>query len=198
MTGDDADASGSHWRWGRWQRAAVITLVLCMTALTAWVIVEALSGSASADTASEPDPQAAHDARVDRTVPAADPMPRSECPPSADACVNTKLRISWLQDDGEITYGPVPIMPGETDKWATPQGTFHVEWKSADWVSTEFDDPMPNSVFFAPGGIAFHQGPLAESSHGCVHLSKAASQHYFDNLPVGAKVVVFGGYPPEK
>lgn len=198
MTGDDADASGSQWHWGRWQRAAVIALVLCMTALTAWVIVEALSGSASADTASEPDRQAAHDARVDRTVPAADPTPRSACPPSADACVDTKLRISWLQHDGEITYGPVPIMPGETEKWATPQGTFHVEWKSADWVSTEFDEPMPNSVFFAPGGIAFHQGPLAESSHGCVHLSKAASKYYFDHLPVGSKVVVFGGYPPQE
>lgn len=198
MTGDDAGPSGSQWLWGRWQRAVLGALVVCMSALTVWVIVEALSGSASADTAAESDPQATHDAQVDRNIPPADPTAQNDCPPSADACVDTKLRISWLQDDGEITYGPVPVMPGEADKWATPQGTFHVEWKSADWVSTEFDEPMPNSVFFAPGGIAFHEGALAESSHGCVHLSTAASQFYFDHLPVGAKVVVFGGYPPEE
>lgn len=34
--------------------------------------------------------------------------------------------------------------------------------------------PMPYSVFFAPGGIAFHEGSLTEDSHGCVRLAADA------------------------
>ncbi len=176
-------------------RLVSAALLVGMTALTIWVVVSAFSSSETADGA-QPESAAAGNGPGEGPPPAsADPLP-DECPPSADVCVDTRLRISWMQEDGHVTYGPVPIMPGMAGKWATPQGIFHVEWKAADWVSTEFDQPMPNSVFFAPGGIAFHQGPLADLSHGCVHLSKEASQHYFENLPVGAEVAVFGGYPP--
>jgi lipoprotein-anchoring transpeptidase ErfK/SrfK len=49
---------------------------------------------------------------------------------------------------------------------------------------------MPNSVFFAAGGIAFHAGSLTSPSHGCVHLSDADSAIFFDSLAVGATVQV--------
>lgn len=191
MTGANMDHSGSGNSSGRVTRVLFTALMVGMTALTVWAIVGAVSGSEPADASQAPPPADQANAQV----PSADPIP-DECPPSADACIDTGLRISWLQNDGHITYGPVPIMPGSGGQWATPQGDFHVEWKAADFVSSEFNEPMPNSVFFAPGGIAFHQGPLAELSHGCVHLSHDASQYYFDNLPVGAEVAVFGGYPP--
>ncbi len=54
--------------------------------------------------------------------------------------------------------------------------------------------PMPNSVFF-DGGIAFHQGYLSVQSHGCLHLSGAASEVFFDNLVLGDQIVVFGAEP---
>lgn len=190
----DVDRARPEGISGRFLRLTLAVLLVGMTALTAWVVVSAFSTSETADGA-QPEPVADGGGAQESAAAPADPIPDA-CPPTADACVDTRLRISWLQEDGHITYGPVPIMPGMSGKWATPQGTFHVEWKAADWVSTEFDQPMPNSVFFAPGGIAFHHGPLAELSHGCVHLSKEASQYYFANLPVGAEVAVFGGYPP--
>jgi len=197
MGPSDVDRARPEGISGRVARLAFAVLMVGMTALTVWVVVSAFSSSEAADsTRAEPAASGAGaDEQGSAQAASADPVPDA-CPPTADACVDTRLRISWLQEDGHITYGPVPIMPGMAGQWATPQGTFHVEWKSVDWVSTEFDQPMPNAVFFAPGGIAFHQGPLADLSHGCVHLSKEASQYYFDNLPVGAEVAVFGGYPP--
>jgi hypothetical protein len=116
------------------------------------------------------------------------------CPDEARACVDTGLRLSWLQDDGSVVYGPVRIMPGTPSlpgAVATPHGVFHVQWKDADHVSGEFGEPMPNAVFFAPGGIAFHAGSLTAGSHGCVHLSRPASRYYYTHLPVGAEVAVF-------
>ena len=117
-----------------------------------------------------------------------------KCPKEAVACVDEGLRVSWLQHDGEITYGPVPIMPGTEGlqgATATPKGVFHVLRKDARHVSSEFGEPMNNSVFFAPGGIAFHEGSLVDASHGCVHLSPAASQRFFQELAKGAEVAVF-------
>jgi lipoprotein-anchoring transpeptidase ErfK/SrfK len=73
----------------------------------------------------------------------------------------------------------------------TPTGSFHVAWKAGYTRSTIYDIPMPYSVFFATGGIAFHEGPLDEPSHGCVHLSHADAQAFFATLKVGDQVVVW-------
>ncbi len=43
---------------------------------------------------------------------------------------------------------------------------------------------MPYSVFFI-AGIAFHQGSLGATSHGCIHLSRAAAIRFFGSLEVG-------------
>lgn len=56
--------------------------------------------------------------------------------------------------------------------------------------STLFDNaPMPNSVFFN-GGIAFHAGSLRVTSHGCIHLSNAASLVFYEALNRGDVVQV--------
>jgi lipoprotein-anchoring transpeptidase ErfK/SrfK len=103
--------------------------------------------------------------------------------------------LTWLQSDGRITYGPVPMEPGPPGtQRATPRGTFHVQWKAGpNYISTEYDEPMPYAVFFAPGGIAFHGGSLTNPSHGCVHLDIGSARYYHDHLPVGAEVVAFLG-----
>lgn len=124
---------------------------------------------------------------------------KAACPRQVVACVDLRTHQSWLQHDGTVVYGPVPFLPGaETGRVApgptssaTPTGLFHVQRKKADEVSSEFDEPMPHAVFFAPGGIAFHEGSLTDSSHGCVHLEGADAAAYFQHLKIGDPVLVF-------
>ena len=112
------------------------------------------------------------------------------CPPSARACVDLTHNLTWLQSGGRITYGPVPMTSGRPG-FRTPPGIFSVFWKDQYHFSSEYFAPMPNSVFFN-GGVAFHEGSLSVASHGCVHLSAAASRSYFGQLRVGDRVSVFG------
>jgi len=117
-------------------------------------------------------------------------QPALHCRATARACVDLTHRLAWLQDGGgRVTFGPVRTgitLPGHR----TPRGLFRVAWKAPHWVSTEYGIPMPWSVFFAAGGIAFHAGPLNAPSHGCVHLAPVAAHHFFDALAVGDRVDV--------
>jgi lipoprotein-anchoring transpeptidase ErfK/SrfK len=125
--------------------------------------------------------------------PALSTQARGSCPAAASACVDLSDHLTWLQSGRRVTYGPVPMEPGPPgSRHATPRGIFHVQWKAgANYISTEFDDPMPYAVFFAPGGIAFHGGSLTSPSHGCVHLTIGSAHYYHDTLPIGAEVAVF-------
>jgi lipoprotein-anchoring transpeptidase ErfK/SrfK len=118
---------------------------------------------------------------------------RQSCPAKATACVDLTRHITWLQADGQVTFGPVRAEPGPPGSaHATPRGTFQVSWKAGpNFVSNIYHEPMPWAVFFAPGGIAFHGGSLTNPSHGCVHLTTANAHYYNEHLPVGAEVVVF-------
>jgi lipoprotein-anchoring transpeptidase ErfK/SrfK len=120
---------------------------------------------------------------------------RHACPAAASACVDLPAHLTWLQSDGNVTYGPVRMEPGpgaQGTAHATPLGTWTVQWKAgADYVSTTYSEAMPWATFFAPGGIAFHSGSLTAASHGCVHLSLANAKYFHDHLPIGAEVVVF-------
>jgi hypothetical protein len=115
------------------------------------------------------------------------------CPAAATACVDLGDHLTWLQSGGHITYGPVQMEPGAPGTpEATPRGTFRVQWKAGpNYISTEYGEPMPYAVFFAPGGVAFHGGSLTKPSHGCVHLDIGSARYYHDHLPIGAEVVVF-------
>ncbi|NIH80206.1 L,D-transpeptidase [Amycolatopsis viridis] len=169
--------------------AACWAVIAAVAVLSGWAVLAA----APAGTVLSPAPRP-----VPRPLPAVSafsPGPRTElCPDTARACVDEDRRVGWLQRDGEITHGPVPVMPGTADapdSVATPRGVFRVSWKDADHVSAEFGDPMNHAVFFAPGGIAFHEGSLDTPSHGCVHLSARDAALFYDALPVGAQVAVF-------
>ncbi|GAA4401640.1 L,D-transpeptidase [Tsukamurella soli] len=171
-----------------------VAVIICMIAFTAVVVFAEVSSRGPGATAA-----ARPEAPLSTSTSSVARPPFETCPPGADACVDTRLRISWLQHDGQITYGPVPVMPGTADTHGgevTPQGFYRVQWKAVSLTSDEFDEPMPFAVFFAPGGVAFHEGSLTSSSHGCVHLSWADARYYFDHLQVGANVAVFGGQPP--
>ncbi|MTD59566.1 L,D-transpeptidase family protein [Amycolatopsis sp. RM579] len=119
--------------------------------------------------------------------PAANPA--VPCAVTDGACVDISAKKAWLLSGGKVVYGPVPITTGRKG-YPTPTGTFHVLSKEKMHLSKEFDNaPMPNSVFFYPGD-AFHTGSLSAPSHGCVHLSSAASLKFFNTLSVGDPVQV--------
>jgi L,D-transpeptidase catalytic domain len=111
------------------------------------------------------------------------------CSSSARACLDLSANRAWLLQGGKVQYGPVPVTHGRKG-YLTPPGTFRVSFKDIDHKSSLFNSaPMPYSVFFN-GGVAFHQGSLRQLSHGCVHLSRAAAQTFFNTLQTGDVVQV--------
>lgn len=123
------------------------------------------------------------------TTPTTTPPPSPPCAVTTGACVSLAQRLAWLLRNGRVVRGPVPAGFGPPDQ-ATPAGSFHVVWKDREHRSSVYGTDMPNSVFFAAGGIAFHAGPLDAPSHGCVHLGDADSAAFFDGLAVGDAVEV--------
>lgn len=114
---------------------------------------------------------------------------KAPCTAVARACVDLATHTAWLLRDGQVVRGPVPFVDGDA-KTPTPRGAFTVEWKAQQWTSREYLVPMPYSVFFAPGGIAFHEGKQDTPSGGCVKLTNAEAMAFFDYLQVGDKVEV--------
>lgn len=136
---------------------------------------------------------------AERTAPAPAPAPApaqprintGPCPATADACVDLAGGRTWLQDNGRITYGPVPQSPGKAST-PTPTGTFQVTRKVKDEVSREFNNaPMPYATYFTNQGHAFHAGTLDSRSAGCVRMNTADAAHFFYNLNVGDTVFIY-------
>lgn len=131
----------------------------------------------------------AHETIVKTTPPPPPPPAGVPCGAGVDACIDLSANQTWLLNDGAVAYGPVPITHGRAG-WETPPGTFTVGWKDIDHKSSVFNNaPMPFSVFFN-GGIAFHEGSLTQKSHGCIHLSPAAAETFYNGLAVGDTVQV--------
>jgi L,D-transpeptidase catalytic domain len=117
------------------------------------------------------------------------PVPGTPCTAAARACVDVDRQRAWLIEDGRVVRGPVAMTPGDEDD-PTPRGTFTVEWKAAEYTSREYLVQMPYSVFFAAGGIAFHEGGQDTSSAGCVKLRHDDAVAFFGFLQVGDQVQV--------
>lgn len=113
-----------------------------------------------------------------------------QCPPTAAACIDVDGKRAWLVDDGNVTYGPVPITTGKPG-YETVRGSHPVLRQVRHDHSMIFDAPMPFSTYFTKSGIAFHEGGLDEPSHGCIHLGHHAAAHFFEHLQVGDEVVAF-------
>jgi len=118
------------------------------------------------------------------------------CTITARACVDLDSQRAWLFSDGAIVRGPVKIASGGNGK-ATPVGhSLRVYRKDATHKSLESPlpngqpAPMPWSVFFADGGIAFHSGSPTRSSAGCIHLSDPDAHAWFNYMDIGDQVQV--------
>lgn len=123
------------------------------------------------------------------TTMKAPPPPPPPCARTVRACVSLSMKLAWLVHRGAPDYGPVPIAHGAPSS-PTPTGTYPVSWKDAENTSSIYGTPMPYSVFFAPGGIAFHEGDVRTDSHGCVRLTMAAARVFFNRLRPGEIVQV--------
>ncbi|MGH3611174.1 MAG: L,D-transpeptidase [Pseudonocardia sp.] len=117
------------------------------------------------------------------------PVSGTPCTASARACVDLTEQTAWLIENGEIKRGPIGVMIGSEEE-PTPVGKFTVEWKAREYTSRELLVEMPYAIFFAPGGIAFHEGRQDTYSAGCVKLTNADAAAWFDFLQVGDEVQV--------
>jgi hypothetical protein len=167
-------------------RAAVVT-----AAASVMVATTVLAGQAfaEADSAS-PAAQSARAQAVAEGTP---------CSVGARSCVDLESQRAWLIDKGKVVRGPVKISSGGNGA-ETPVGhSLRVYRKEAEYKSTESrlpngdPAPMPWSVFFEDGGIAFHAGSPQRSSAGCIHLDSADAKAWFDFLQVGDQVQVVKG-----
>ncbi|GAA1873263.1 hypothetical protein GCM10009836_62810 [Pseudonocardia ailaonensis] len=123
-------------------------------------------------------------------------VPGTPCSISAKACVDLESQQAWLIQDGKVTRGPVKIASGGNGQ-ETPVGhSLRVYRKEQNHLSQESrlangdPAPMPWSVFFEDGGIAFHSGSPNRSSAGCIHLDPADAEAWFNYLQIGDKVQV--------
>jgi lipoprotein-anchoring transpeptidase ErfK/SrfK len=130
-------------------------------------------------------------------------VPGTPCTAAASACVDVRKKQAWLIKDGKVFRGPVTIATGGKGE-DTPTGdVFRVYRKDQNHVSEEFKiktgpkkgqpAPMPYSVFFEDGGIAFHAGSPSVASAGCVHLNTADAVAFFNFLQIGQHVQVKDG-----
>lgn len=128
-----------------------------------------------------------------RPAPQPQPKPANPCPASARACVDLEKDITWLQSNGTITYGPVPMSHGRPGpQTETPKGSFVVTRQVKDEISYEFNNaPMPFATYFTNYGHAFHQGTRSTQSAGCVRMDRADAEYYFYNLKPGDSVFIW-------
>jgi L,D-transpeptidase catalytic domain len=164
----------------------VAVLAAAGAIVTAGAVV--VAGQAFADLPGE-----APAARTTRAQPL---VPGTPCSISAKACVDLDSQRAWLIQDGKITRGPVKIASGGNGQ-ETPVGhSLRVYRKDKDHVSQESrlpngqPAPMPWSVFFEDGGIAFHSGSPNRSSGGCIHLEPVDAEAWFNYLQIGDQVQV--------
>ena len=169
-------------RGGRRARTAAVVLGITVAA------GGLLAGHAIADTGA-PSPAAL----ATRSEPLVAGTP---CSISARACVDLDSQKAWLIADGKVVRGPVGVSSGGQGK-ETPIGhSFRVYRKEQDYKSQEFKlpngqpAPMPWTVFFADGGIAFHSGNPARASAGCIHVPPADAKAWFEHLQIGDQVQV--------
>jgi hypothetical protein len=152
-------------------------MILRAAVLLATLLVAGLLGTGVAAAAPSP---AAASAAAAAAVP---------CRAGVRACVRLSTNQAWLLDGKRVVTGPVPISHGRAG-FRTPPGSFRVSFKDKDHLSSVYDDaPMPYSVFFN-GDIAFHEGSVRVTSHGCIHLPATAARTFFANLRRGDLVQV--------
>jgi hypothetical protein len=121
-------------------------------------------------------------------------IPDPRCMTGRVLCISKESRtLAWMIDGQVVSAMDVRFGSENTP---TREGTFKVDFKSRDHVSTLYDTPMPYAMFFSRGQAVHYSSDFAArgyngASHGCVNVrdqTKLAA--LFDQVQVGDKVVV--------
>ncbi|MET9373179.1 L,D-transpeptidase family protein [Streptomyces sp. NPDC002992] len=120
--------------------------------------------------------------------------PDPRCMTGRVLCISKETRtLAWMIDGKVVSSMDVRFGSENTP---TREGTFKVDSKRRDWVSTLYHTPMPYSMFFSRGQAVHYSSDFAArgyngASHGCVNVrDKAKLATVFDQVKVGDKVVV--------
>jgi lipoprotein-anchoring transpeptidase ErfK/SrfK len=111
-----------------------------------------------------------------------------------EVSVNGQAKHAWAISSGRSGY-------------ASPRGTFRVQWTAKMWYSRKYDmAPMPHAVFFKDG-VAVHAttavGMLGRpASHGCIRLAPANAALFYALVHkhgvASTQIQVFGASPAEQ
>ncbi|MFF8288203.1 L,D-transpeptidase family protein [Streptomyces sp. NPDC016309] len=120
--------------------------------------------------------------------------PDARCMTGRVLCVSKESRtLAWMIDGKVVSAMDVRFGSENTP---TREGTFKVDSKSRDHVSTLYHTPMPYAMFFSGGQAVHYSSDFAArgyngGSHGCVNVrDKQKLSALFDQVKVGDKVVV--------
>lgn len=85
----------------------------------------------------------------------------------------------------------VPISSGKR-KFETPKGEYVVTNKHRHWKSTLYGASMPFYLRLSCRDFGLHAGHLPgyPASHGCIRLRQKDAAEFFQQIPVGTKVVI--------
>ena len=110
-------------------------------------------------------------------------------------CISkSQNKLRWMID-GKV-QNTVDVRFG-TDEMPTREGSFSVQWKSRNHVSTIYNTPMPYAMFFSGGQAVHYSADFAArgyngGSHGCVNVrDEATISRLFDIVKEGDKVIVY-------
>ncbi|MFR9676324.1 L,D-transpeptidase family protein [Streptomyces sp. TR06-5] len=113
------------------------------------------------------------------------------------ACMALSRQLMWVEEGGEIVFGPVPIRSGKPG-YETRTGWHTIFRRVRHEHSTLYNSPMPFSQYF-DGGQALHgvyddlyTGP---GSHGCVNLRYEDAQRLWKVLAKGDRAYAWGAKP---
>ncbi|AXE37944.1 L,D-transpeptidase family protein [Acidipropionibacterium virtanenii] len=119
----------------------------------------------------------------------------SRCKTGLVVCISKTDRQLRLVQDGKVLISLDARFGSE--EGPTREGTFSIEWRNKDWVSTIYGSKMPYAMFFSGGEAIHYSSDFAArgydgNSHGCVNIrSWSGIQYVWNHAPVGTKVVVY-------
>ncbi|MET9622436.1 MULTISPECIES: L,D-transpeptidase family protein [unclassified Streptomyces] len=120
--------------------------------------------------------------------------PDARCMTGRVLCISKESRtLAWMIDGKVVSSMDVRFGSENTP---TREGTFQVNSKSRNHVSTIYHTPMPFAMFFSGGQAVHYSADFAArgyngASHGCVNVrDRGKVSSLFDQVKVGDKVVV--------
>ncbi|MFF8276565.1 L,D-transpeptidase family protein [Streptomyces lateritius] len=120
--------------------------------------------------------------------------PDPRCMTGRVLCISKESRtLAWMIDGKVVSSMDVRFGSENTP---TREGTFKVDFKSRDHVSTLYHTPMPYAMFFSGGQAVHYSSDFAArgyngASHGCVNVrDRGKIATLFGQVKVGDKVVV--------